>query len=319
MGKYLVKRILLAIPTFLGITIMIFFLANLAPGGPLDVLASEASMSEEAFEQLKIAMGLDKPIIVRYGIWLGNFVRGDLGTSTRTYKPVAEIIGQRLGPSLVLTVTSLLFCLILSIPLGIMAASRPGSKWDTVSSGIAFMGTSLPTFFIALILVYVFAAKLGWLPATGMYDINGPRTLGSLARHLIMPAFILGFSMCGQFIKQTRGSLLEVFNEEYVKTARAKGLREHVVIIKHVFRNGLIPIVTMISLTVPGLLGGAVITETIFSWPGVGSLMVQSINMRDYNTIMGVTALVAAGVLIINIIIDFVYARLDPRISVQSL
>ena len=317
MIKYILKRILLAIPTFFGITALVFVLSNLAPGSPADVLASSVSLSEEGYQQLKESLGLDKPIVVRYGIWLADFVQGDLGQSTRTNTPVFGIIKERLGASLLLTVTSLIVCLLISIPLGVMSAVKQSSGWDTFSSVLSFLGTSIPGFFLSLILVYFFAAKLGWLPATGMYEPNGAHTFGQLVRHMIMPVFVLSFGMCGDFIKQTKGSMLEVINNDYVKTARSKGLKNRIVVIKHVLRNALIPVVTMVSLTVPFLLGGAVVTEQVFSWPGIGSLMVLSITARDYNAIMGVTVVIAAGVLICNLVLDLVYAKLDPRTGIE--
>ena len=301
MIKYILKRILLAIPTFIGITALVFVLSNLAPGSPADVLASSVSLSEEGYQQLKESLGLDKPIVVRYGIWLAVF----------------GIIKERLGASLLLTVTSLIVCLLISIPLGVMSAVKQSSGWDTFSSVLSFLGTSIPGFFLSLILVYFFAAKLGWLPATGMYEPNGAHTFGQLVRHMIMPVFVLSFGMCGDFIKQTKGSMLEVINNDYVKTARSKGLKNRIVVIKHVLRNALIPVVTMVSLTVPFLLGGAVVTEQVFSWPGIGSLMVLSITARDYNAIMGVTVVIAAGVLICNLVLDLVYAKLDPRTGIE--
>ncbi len=317
MIKYILKRILLAVPTFIGITVLVFVLSNMAPGSPVDVLAANVNLSEEGYQQLKESLGLDKPIIVRYGIWLLDFVRGDLGTSTRTNSPVFGVIKERLGASLLLTITSLVVCLLISIPLGVLSAVKQGSAWDTFSSVFSFLGTSIPGFFLSLILVYFFAARLGWLPATGMYDPNGAHTFGQLVRHMILPVFVLSFGMCGDFIKQTKGSMLEVYNNDYVKTARSKGLKNRIVIIKHVLRNALIPVVTMVALTVPFLLGGAVVTEQVFSWPGIGSLMVLSITSRDYNAIMGVTVIIAAGVLICNLLLDLIYAKLDPRTGVE--
>lgn len=314
MIRYLIKRFLIAIPTFLGITVIVFFLSNMAPGGPVDVLAANNNLTPEAYEQLKVSLGMDKPVIVRYGIWFVNFLQGDLGMSTRTNTPVIKVIGERVGASLLLTGSGLLLCLIISIPLGILSAYKEGSVWDSIGSGIAFLGSSLPGFFISLLLIYIFAAKLGWLPATGMYTATGDHSLKDLATHMIMPTFVLGFTMCGEFVKQIKGNMLEVLNDEHVKTARSKGMKERTVIIKHVFRNSLIPLVTLISLTVPFLLGGAVVTEQVFGWPGLGSLMVLSIDARDYNAIMGVTVFIAAGVLICNVLLDLVYAKLDPRI-----
>ena len=315
MIKYIIKRLILSIPTFLGITIFVFVLSNMAPGSPADIIAASSEMSEEALEELKISMGLDKPVIVRYGLWLGDLLHGDLGVSTRTNQPIANMIGQRIGPSLTLTLTSLVVALLISIPLGVLAACKPYSIWDNLSSALAFLGTSTPNFFAALVLVYFFAVQLGWLPAQGMYDAGGTESIGSLAIHLVLPVIVMVIQMMGNLIKQTRGSVLEVLNEEYIKTARAKGIKEYKVIIKHGLRNALIPIVTSVGLLVPFLIGGAVVTEQIFSWPGIGSLMIQSISTRDYNAIMGITVMISIAVIVVNILLDVLYSYLDPRIS----
>lgn len=313
MVKFVLKRILISIPIFIAITIMVFILANMAPGSPADVIASSGQLTEEAYRDLKISLGLDKPVIVRYLIWLNDIIHGNLGISTNTSQPVAHLISQRIGPSLILTGSAILISIIISIPLGIMAAYKPYSFWDNLSSAISFFGVSAPNFFISLVLIYIFAATLKVLPAQGMY-FTGSKTFSALLIHLFLPSLVLSIQLLGSFVKQTRGSILEVLNEEYVKTARSKGIREIAVIIRHVLRNALIPIVTTIGMTVPFLIGGAVITEQIFSWPGIGSLMVISVNTRDYNTIMGIVVLVSTAVLVINIIMDIIYSYLDPRI-----
>lgn len=315
MIKYIIKRLVLAIPTFLGITIFVYVLANMAPGNPAEVIAASSDMTAEALEELKVSMGLDKPVIVRYGIWLSDLLHGDLGVSTRTNQPIADMIGQRIGPSLTLTLTSVVVALIISIPLGVMAACKPYSIWDNISSVLAFLGTSTPNFFAALVLVYIFSVKLGICPAQGMYDAGGTESIASLAKHLVLPVIVMVIQIMGNLIKQTRGSVLEVMNEEYIKTARAKGIMEYKVIIKHGLRNALIPIVTSIGLLVPFLIGGAVVTEQIFSWPGIGSLMIQSISTRDYNAIMGITVMISIVVIVVNILLDVLYSYLDPRIS----
>lgn len=315
MLRYITRRLALSVLLFLGITVLIFILMNLAPGGPADVIASSVDMSQEAYEELIHSMGLDKPVLVRYGIWLGNILRGDLGISTRTNQEVSFMIGQRIVPSLSLMLTSLVLALVISIPLGTIAACRPYSVWDNLSTAVAFLGTSSPNFFIALILIYFLAVQLRLLPAQGMYDQGMEGSFASLARHMILPAFVLAFQMMGNLIKQTRSSVLEVLGEEYVRTARAKGISEFQVITRHVLRNALMPIVTMVGSMVPFLVGGAVITEQIFSWAGIGSLMVQSIISRDYDTIMGIAVVVAIAVIVTNIVLDIVYSVLDPKVT----
>lgn len=315
MFKYVVKRILIAIPVFLGITFIVYFLVNMAPGGPLDIIASQGTLSQADLEALKVQMGLDKPLVVRYFLWLGDLFHGDFGVSYRTSQEVKLMIGQRIKASLTLTGSGILIAIILGIPLGIMAAYKPYSKWDSVASFIAYIGSCAPNFFVSLLLIYIFAVKLKLFPTSGMYSTSGTQSFGDLAAHLALPAIVICIQPIGNYIKQTRAAVMEVLNEEYIKTARSKGLKENKVIIFHAFRNALIPVVTTLSLSIPFLIGGAVVTEQIFSWPGIGSLMITAINNRDYPVIMGVTVLIAVVVLVTNLVLDLIYAALDPRIS----
>lgn len=315
MFKYILKRLLYAIPVFLGITFVIYTLINLAPGGPLSVLASSGEMSLSDLEALKISMGLDKPIIVRYFLWLGDLFRGDLGVSYRTSQTVSLMISQRVIPSLMLTGTGIMGAIIIGVPLGIISAYKPNSVWDHISTFIAFIGASVPNFFLSLLLIYVLAVKLKLFPTSGMYSAGKGNDLMDLLHHLALPAFVCGIQPIGNYIKQTKSSVLEVLNEEYIKTARSKGLTNTVIVLKHAFRNAMIPIVTTISLTIPFLIGGAVVTEQIFAWPGIGSLMITAITSRDYPVIMGVAVLICGVVLVANLILDLIYAALDPRIK----
>lgn len=313
MVKYILKRLLQAIPTFLVITFAVFMLSNAAPGSPVDIIKSAGDLTPEAEQQMREYYGLDQPVLVRYAKWLGGLARGDMGISTRTNQPVWRLIKDRIGPTLTLTLTSLVASLLIAIPLGIMAALKPYSIWDTTSSILAFFGASTPNFFVALICLYFFSVKLGVLPAMGMYSGNGGG-LGDLALHLVLPVAVTVLRMSGSYIKQTRGAMLDVMNEEYVKTARAKGLGEGSVVIRHILRNALIPIVSCVGLNIPYLVGGSTVTEQIFGWPGMGSLLILSISQRDYNTIMGITVLIAAAVLLATLVVDILYAYLDPKI-----
>lgn len=314
MFKYILKRLLQLIPAFFIITALVFFLSAAAPGDPVDaVLASIDDVTPEMEAQIRAQYGLDKPVPVRYLIWLRNLLQGDMGVSTQTHEPVWEMIRDRIGPTLTLTGTALLISLLIAIPLGILAAIKPYSIWDNISSFLAFIGSSLPGFFVALMLIFIFAVNLKWLPTMGMYDRDGT----GLAKHLILPVIVTVLRMMGTYIKQTRGSILDVMNEEYVKAARAKGISEFQVLIKHVLRNALIPIVSCIGLNIPFLVGGATVTEKIFGWPGMGTLLVQAISQRDYNVIMGVTVLIALVVLVVNLLIDLIYAYLDPKIRFE--
>ena len=318
MFRYILKRLLYAIPVFLGITFVIYTLINLAPGGPLSVLAASGEMSLSDLEALKISMGLDKPIVIRYFIWLGDLLHGDFGISYRTSQEVSLMISQRIMPSLMLTGTGILAAMLVGVPLGIISAYKPNSVWDHISTFISFIGASVPNFFLSLLLIYVLAVKLKWFPTSGMQSSGMSGNLLDLLHHLALPAFVCGIQPIGNYIKQTRSSVLEVLNEEYIKTARSKGLTNVVIVLKHAFRNALIPIVTTISLSIPFLIGGAVVTEQIFAWPGIGSLMITAITSRDYPVIMGVAVLICGVVLVANLILDLIYAALDPRIKFQS-
>ena len=315
MFRYILKRLLYAIPVFLGITFVIYTLINLAPGGPLSVLAASGEMSLSELEALKISMGLDKPIGIRYFIWLGDLLHGDFGISYRTSQEVSLMISQRIMPSLMLTGTGILAAMLVGVPLGIISAYKPNSVWDHISTFISFIGASVPNFFLSLLLIYVLAVKLKWFPTSGMQSSGMSGNLLDLLHHLALPAFVCGIQPIGNYIKQTRSSVLEVLNEEYIKTARSKGLTNVVIVLKHAFRNALIPIVTTISLSIPFLIGGAVVTEQIFAWPGIGSLMITAITSRDYPVIMGVAVLICGVVLVANLILDLIYAALDPRIK----
>lgn len=314
MKKYIFRRILTAIPTFLGITILVFFISSLASGSPLEMLLSNQNISEAEIERQRIKLGLDMPIYIQYFTWVGNMIRGNLGQSYRTMQPVMDMIFDGLGATLILTFAAVFLACVISLPLGIKSAMHQNKAWDNISSVFSFFATSTPSFFMALVFLYFFSVKLKILPIGGMYNIGRHNSILSLLKHLIMPGLVLSFHMVGSLIQFIRSSMLEVMKEDYVRTARAKGLKEWVVIIKHILRNSLIPVVTYLGMEIPLLLGGAVVTEQVFSWPGIGNLMIKSINTRDYPVVMGVTVLVALAVLIFNIITDLVYGLLDPRI-----
>lgn len=314
MGKYVIKRLLIAVPTFFGITILVYIVSSLAPGSPLDLLLQDPFITAAEIERKRIEYGLDQHVIIQYIRWLGELLQGNLGFSYRTHLPVWGMIVERLGPTLVLTFSATIFSVLVAVPLGIMAAYKPYSLWDYASSGLSFVGSATPNFFAGLILIYFFAVQFKILPIGGMYDTSGIRTLPMLMKHIILPAAVLSIQQVGRLIRQTRGSMLEVLSEDYVRTARATGLKENVVLVRHALRNALIPIVTELAMMIPFLIGGAVVTEQIFGWPGLGSLMVLSITQRDYPVIMGITVFVAVAVLIGNIVTDLIYSAIDPRI-----
>lgn len=287
----------------------------------MDVLLAAdtgGTMTDATYEALEHELGLDQPVPVRYWRWLTGFARGDMGRSSQFNRPVSSIIAERLGPTLMLTFTSLLISILISIPLGIMSAYKPYSIWDNIASVITFIGASMPGFMLCLFGIYLFAVKLGWFPTQGMYYTGQPQTVRALLMHLILPATIAGLQMVGSLLKQTRSAVLEVMNEDYIKTARSKGMGEIKVILRHAFRNALIPIVTTISLSVPFLIGGSVVIEQIFSWPGMGSLIISSISARDYEPVMAAAVVICIVVLVSNILLDFVYILIDPRLSKEK-
>lgn len=317
MKKYVAKRLFIAIPTFIGITILVYLLSSLAEGSPLDMLLSNPYITAEEIARKRVEYGLDKNVFVQYFNWLKQLFQGNLGYSYRTNLPVLGMILERLGPTLLLTFSATIFSVLVAVPLGIMSAYKPYSGWDYISSGLSFIGSATPNFFAGLLLIYIFSVRLKLLPIGGMYDTSGIRTLPMLLKHLILPAMVLSIQQVGRLIRQTRGSMLEVLSEDYVRTARAKGLRENKVLIRHALRNALIPVVTELGMMIPFLIGGAVVTEQIFGWPGLGSLMVMSITARDYPVIMGITVFVAVAVLLGNLLTDLIYSVLDPRIRNQ--
>ena len=314
MPKYILRRIGLAIITFFGITVLVFMISSMASGSPLELLLSNQNISPAEVERQRIKLGLDEPIYIQYFNWLKNFFQGNLGESYRTGQPVMEMIMNGLWPTVLLAFSSVIVACLIAFPLGIQSARHQNRGWDNFSSLFSFLTTSTPSFFLALIFLYFFAVKLKLLPIGGMYESGQQKTLSSLLQHLFMPAVVLGMQMVGSLIQYTRSSMLEVMREDYVRTARSKGLKERVVIIKHVLRNSLIPVVTYLGMEIPLLIGGAVVTEQVFSWPGIGNLMIKSIDSRDYPVVMGITVLVAVAVLVFNILTDLIYGILDPRI-----
>lgn len=314
--KYILKRLLMAIPTFLGITVLAYLILNLAPGSPLDAMLADPGISAAELERKRVALGLDQPVFVQYFNWLKLLLQGDLGYSYSTQRPVATMIAERLPATACLAIASIILSLIISIPLGIYAASKPNSKRDYISGGISLLMMATPNFFVGMVFIYFLAIQLKILPSGGMYSsAGGAKTIGDLAKHMIMPCLVLSFQQIGGWVRHMRSGMLEVMQEDYIRTARSKGLKKWAVIYRHGLKNALIPVVTVVGMSIPSIVGGAVITEQVFGWPGVGSLMVTAINGRDYPVIMGVTVMVAAAVLVANILTDVAYGILDPRIS----
>lgn len=313
MFKYIIKRILIAIPVLIGITILDYAIMSLA-GSPLEMMVGPKT-TEAALQAKAIQLGLDKPFYVQYFVWLKNMLQGNLGYSIKSYQPVSQIIRDHLGPTLLLTGTSLFLGLVIAIPLGIYSAVHRYKKRDYVLVTMSFLGTSIPSFFLSLIFIYLFTVKLGWLPSSGMTTAGGDGGLGDLIKHMIMPVLILAISIAGSNIRYVRSAVLEILQKDYIRTAKSKGIGRFLTINKHALRNALIPIVTVIGMELPILFGGAVIIEQIFSWPGLGLITMNAIIGRDYPVIMGVSLLTAVVVLAANLITDIIYALIDPTIK----
>ena len=271
--------------------------------------------TEAALEAKAVQLGLDKPIYVQYFVWLKNMLHGNLGYSMKSYQPVSQIIGEHLGPTLLLMGTSLILGLAIAIPLGIYSAVHRYQKRDYFLVTLSFFGTSIPSFFLSLIFIYLFTVKLGWLPSSGMTTAGGDGGIIDVIKHMIMPVIILAISIAGSNIRYVRSAVLEILQKDYIRTARSKGIGRFLIINKHALRNALIPIVTVIGMEIPVLFGGAVIIEEIFSWPGLGLITMNAIIGRDYPVIMGVSLLTAVVVLAANLLTDIVYALIDPTIK----
>ena len=314
MGRYLMRRILIAIPTFLGITILVYVLASMAPGSPLEMVFMDSNATAEAMADQEARLGLDQPIYIQYLRWFMQLLRGNFGVSFRTSLPVWDSIAERIGPTLLITISSIVVSICIAIPLGVMSAYKPYSRWDYFSSGLSFAGAATPNFFVGLMLIFLLSVKIHLFPSSGMYDSAGPHSFGGMVHHIVLPVLVLCLQQVGGLIRQTRSSMLEVLQDDFVRTARAKGCLESRVLFRHALRNALAPVVTMVGNMIPFIVGGAEVTEQLFSWPGLGSLMVLSINSRDYPVIMGITVFISVAVLIGNLIVDVIYSLLDPRV-----
>ncbi len=315
MGKYIIKRILIAIPVLIGITIIDYAIMCLA-GSPLEMLQGPR-VSEAAVEAKRISLGLDKPIYVQYFVWLRELLRGNMGYSMKSFQPVSAMIASHLGPTLLLMGVSLIVSLIIALPAGIYSAVHQYSKQDYAVVTASFLGSSIPGFFLSLLLIYIFTIRLGWFPSSGMTTLGTQSGAADVAKHMVMPVIVLSFSMAGNTIRYIRSAVLEILQQDYLRTAKAKGIGRFKVINKHALRNALIPIITVIGMEIPMLFGGAVIIEQVFSWPGLGLMTMSAISNRDYPVIMGVCLLSAVVVLVANLLTDVLYALADPTIQLS--
>jgi len=294
------------------VTIITFFLVNLAPGGPAIMMRMD--MTTDQRDALSRRLNLDQPLHERYVTWLGGAVRGDLGRSVNDGRSVNQIVAQRLPVTLNLTFWSLLAAVVVGVPLGIVAAVRRNGALDYIASIVSVLGLAIPSFWFAILLILLFSVTLGWLPSSGMRTVGVGFDVIDRARYMILPVTVLATSALPFMVRYTRSAMLSVIAEDYVRTARAKGARERTVYFVHAFRNALIPVVTQIGLLIARLIGGAVVTETIFGWPGMGRLAVEASNGRDFTVIMGLTVVIAAVVIVVNLLVDVAYGLIDPRV-----
>lgn len=317
---YILKRLAAVPPLVLGITIIGYLLINATPGDPVQMLMDPQRMdlSPEAVAARRASLGLDKPLPVRYAIWLREAATGNLGFSFRTQRPILATLGERVSATAQLLAAALIVALALAIPLGVLAAVRRGTWVDYLSNVIALFSVSIPTFFLALGMIYLFSLKLKLLPTAGMFTFGGGGGLDYLA-HLVMPAMVLGLFISADLMRYTRASVLDVLANDYLRTARAKGLTERAILVRHALRTALLPIVTVIGIRIPQFLAGAVIVEVIFQWPGMGQWSLQAIQTRDYPVLMALTLTSALIVVLINLFTDLAYAWIDPRIRLSGV
>jgi peptide/nickel transport system permease protein len=306
MSRYLLKRLVLLVPVLWGVATLVFAVTNIIPGDPVDLMLGETARPAQR-EVLREALGLNRPLAVQYRDYLAGLLQGDMGTSLHKKRPVVELLAERIPASAELTLAALAIALIIALPLGILAARKAGSGTDLVAGGLAVLGASMPVFWLGPLLIIFFSINLGWLPVSGR----------SSPLSLILPAFTLGMALSAILMRMTRSSLLEVLPQDYLATARAKGLSEGRVLWLHALRNACLPLITILSLQLGALLSGAIITETVFAWPGVGRLTIQAIAARDYPLVQGCVLFIAFVYVAGNLLADVAYAWLDPRVRLN--
>ena len=306
MLRYFVRRVLLAVPVLLGVATLVFSLIHLVPGDPAQAMMGDGASPQDVAE-LRKSLGLDQPLLTQYGAFLRNAIKGDLGKSFRTGQPVTTMIVERIPATAELAVAAMIIAVLIAIPLGVVAAVWRGTAVDYSAMTFALAGVSIPNFWLGPLLAIVFAVELGWLP------VSGRGTLG----HLVLPAFSLGLALAAILARMTRASLLDEIGELYVRAARARGVSNTAAISRHALRNSMVPLLTIIALQFGAVLTGAVITETIFAWPGIGRLLIQSIGFRDYPMVQGCILLIAVTYVSVNLITDLMYGVLDPRIRYE--
>jgi peptide/nickel transport system permease protein len=315
-GGYLVRRLVTAVMLALAVATVVFMLLRLVPGDVVTIMLGDTDASPEKVAALRHVLGLDRPVLVQYLTWLGRALHGDFGSAFISGRPIAADLAARIPRSLELGGVALVLAVLAGIPLGALAARRPGSPLDLTVSGVVVLGLTLPSFVTGMLFVLLFGLVLHWFPATGYVDL-APDPMGHI-RHLVLPAMTLALTIVPIITRMTRASMLETLHQDYVRTARSKGLAERIVIGKHVLRNSLIPVITVIGLQAGTLLGRIVLIEYIFNWPGLSSLLLTGVNQRDYPLVQAVVLVIALAFVCINLLVDIAYGLVDPRIRVAS-
>lgn len=315
MQQYILRRVLQMVVVLFGFSIIVFTVLRLVPGDPASMMFPLDEMTPEAVAQVRQELGLDQPIAVQYVAWLKEVSQGNFGVSWRSKRPALELIAQRLPATLVLAGAAILVSLAITIPAGLLSGIRPYSWLDTAATGFSMAGIAMPSFWMGLVLILVFTVALRWLPASGY--VAPTEDLATSLRHLAMPAVTLGVNLAAPLTRFLRSGMLDVMGMDYIRTARAKGLRERAVVLRHALKGALLTVITVLGLQIGSLIGGAVIIESVFAWPGIGRLLLQAITNRDYGVVQGVVLFVCVGYMTINLVVDVLYAYLDPRIRYQ--
>lgn len=306
-------RLAAALPLLLGISLVLFTVIHLAPGGPLDVYADNPSVTPAALARIAKAYGLDRPLPVQYGLWVKSMLLGNWGFSIRTGRPVVREIVERLGPTLELGAVAMTIAFVLAVTFGVTAAVHQSRRTDSLIGVVTLVGLSIPVFWLGLVLQYVLSVRLGWLPSAGLESI-GQGSIGDRIMHLLMPAAVLAFATSAGWTRYLRAGMIDTLRQDYIRTAYAKGMPTSAVLLRHALPNAILPAISIIALDLASLISGAVITEAVFAWPGIGSLFVESMDGRDYPVLMGVLMMGSAAVILANIAADLLQAALDPRL-----
>jgi peptide/nickel transport system permease protein len=321
MKQYTIRRLLIMIPILLGVSILVFAIIAAIPGDAIDAQFGASRLSAERIAEIKASLGFDQPVWQRYFTWLGSALKGNFGYSFQFNEPVTQVIHAFIWNSFLLALVAFILEMAIAIPVGVLSATKVHSAFDVIFTIVAFAGISLPSFFLALLLQKVFAVDLAWLPLDGMSTVgvamNGGQAILDVVQHMVLPVICLTMMQIGGTMRYVRTSMLEVIHQDYIRTARSKGLSERVVIYKHALKNAAIPIVTFIGNAIPGLFSGAMITETVFGWPGIGKVFLQSIDKRDYMFMMGYVMLLALLIMLGNLLSDILYSVADPRIRLK--